>query len=81
MKIVKNSIKELIIKTRNDISLTEDKKQMIINDSLKLLAENTGCVEDCIISEKILNELRDKDIIKQNDIDYYNSNENTGRWK
>jgi hypothetical protein len=78
---IKNNIKDLIIKAKTDISLREDEKQIIINDSLKLLAENTGCVEDCMISENILNELRNKDIIKQNDIDYYNSNENTGRWK
>jgi hypothetical protein len=78
---IKNRIKELIIKAKNDISLAEDKKQMIINDLLKFLAENTGCVEDCIISENILKELKDNNIITQNDIDYYNSNENIGRWK
>jgi hypothetical protein len=78
---IKSSIKNLIIKAKNDIYLLENKKQIIINDLLKLLAENTGCVEDCIISEKILQELKDENIIKQNDIDYYYSNENTGRWK
>jgi hypothetical protein len=77
---IKNTIKELIIKIRNDNSLTENNKQLIINKSLKLLAENTGCVEDCIISEIILNELRDEQVIDENNIEHYYSNENTGRW-
>jgi hypothetical protein len=77
---IKNNIKDLIIKIRNDASLTENNKQLIINESLKLLAENTGCAEDCKISEIILNELEDRQIIDKNNIEYYFSNENTGRW-
>jgi hypothetical protein len=44
------------------------------------MAENTGCVEDCEIAEAILNDLKEKDIISQNDADWFFSNENTGRW-
>jgi hypothetical protein len=77
---IKNNIKELVIKIKNDASLTENNKQLVINESLKLLAENTGCVEDCKISEIILNELKDRQIIDENNIEHYYSNENTGRW-
>jgi hypothetical protein len=51
------------------------------NELLKLLAENTGCVDDCKISEIIIKELIDKKTITKNDVDYYRKNENTGRWK
>jgi hypothetical protein len=77
---IKNNIKELIIEIKNDASLAEKNKQLIINESLKLLAENTGCAEDCKISEIILDELKDKQVIDDNNIEYYYSNENTGRW-
>jgi 6-pyruvoyl-tetrahydropterin synthase len=77
---IKNNIKDLIIEIRNNTSLTENNKQLIINELLKLLAENTGCVEDCKISEVILDELKDRKIIDKNNIEYYYFNENTGRW-
>ena len=78
---IKNLIKDLIIKTKEDIFITENDKYLIKNEALKLLAENTGCVEDCKISEIILEELKNKQIIDKNYIDYYYSHENTGRWK
>ena len=78
---IKNNIKNLIIKISCDFLLTENQKNEKINEILKLLAENTGCVEDCQISEKILDDLSNKGIIKQKNIDYYYENENTGRWR
>ena len=78
---IKNSIKNLIIKIYYDIKLSENKKNERINETLKLLAENTGCDEDCKIAEKILKDLSNKGIIKQKSIEYYYEHENTGRWK
>ena len=77
----KNLIKNLIISIADDFSLSENQKNGIINKSLKLLAKNTGFVEDCQIAEKILEELSNKGIIKQKNINYYYENENTKRWK
>jgi hypothetical protein len=77
---IKNIIKELIIAVNDTVSISEIEKQSIKNKLLKLLAENTGCAEDCEIAEIILNDLIKRNIINQNDIDYYYSNENTGRW-
>ena len=77
---IKNKIKELIIDVNNDDNIFENEKQSLKNKILKLLGENTGCVEDCKIAEIILKELIEKNIINQNNVDYYNSNENTGRW-
>ena len=71
----------MIINIASDISLSENQKNKRINEVLKLLAENTGCVEDCQIAEKILDDLFNKKIIKQKNIDYYYENENTRRWK
>ena len=78
---IKNLIKNLILKIAGDIILSENQKTERINEALKLLAENTGCVEDCQIAEKILNDLSDNGIIKQKNIDYYYENENIGRWQ
>jgi DNA-directed RNA polymerase beta' subunit len=77
---IKNNIKELIINVVVNISISEIEKQSIKNELLKLLAENTGCVEDCKIAEIILNGLKEKKIINQNEINYFYSNENIGRW-
>jgi hypothetical protein len=77
---IKNIIKELIVKINDDVSIYDVEKQSIKNGLLKIMAENTGCVEDCEIAEIILNDLKQKDIINQNDIKYFYSNENTGRW-
>ena len=77
---IKNKIKELIIDVNNDDNILVDRKQSLKNKILKLLGENTGCVEDCKISEIILKELLEKNIINQINVAYYNSNENTGKW-
>jgi hypothetical protein len=77
---IKNNIKELIIKANDDASISIIEKQAIKTGLLKLTAENTGCVEDCEIAEVIINDLKEKNIINQNDTDCFYSNENTGRW-
>src|SRR5215470_7439862 len=77
---IKNGIKELIIDINNNDNIFENEKQLLKNEILKLLGENTGCVEDCKIAEIILNELVEKNIINKNNVNYYYSNENTGRW-
>jgi hypothetical protein len=78
---IKIKIKELIINANDNTIISEKEKQILKNKLLKLLAENTGCVEDCKIAEHILKELVKENIINQNNVDYYYSNENTGRWK
>jgi hypothetical protein len=52
----------------------EQKKlsKLYIIEALILLAFNTGCVEDEIISEKILKELYNSKIICEDDIEIFN---------
>ena len=78
---IKNLLKNMIINIASDISLSENKKTERINEVLKLLAENNGCVEDSQIAETILDDLFNKKIITQKNYDYYYENENTRRWK
>jgi len=78
---IKNIIKELLINLSRNISISEPQKQLQKNEIIKLLAENTGCVDDCKISKIIINELLEKNAINQSDLDYYYLNENTGRWQ
>jgi hypothetical protein len=80
-KNIKNIIKEIIIDAHNDKNITENEKAVIIGNSIILLAENTGCVEDAKIAENILNELFEKyKIITQKDIDVFYKNAAIGRW-
>ena len=79
--VIKNKIKELLENVNSSNTITENVKQLLKNELLKILAENTGCVDDCKISEIIIKELIDKKAITKNDVDYYRENENTGRWK
>jgi len=81
-KFIKNKIRELIISKYETKKMSETEKQTIINASLKLLAENTGCVEDCEIAEVILEDLFEKrKIINQKDIDDFYNNSAIRRWK
>ena len=80
-RAIKNKIKELIIVAHDDTTLSGAEKQTVINAALTLLAENTGCVEDCEILESIFHELFDKrKIINQKDIDDLYKNSPVNRW-
>jgi hypothetical protein len=80
-KNIKNIIKEIIIEAHNDKDITENEKADIIGNSIILLAENTGCVEDTKIAENILNELFENyKIITQKDVDVFYKNVSIGRW-
>ena len=79
-KQIKNNIKEKIITINNDITLSKKEKCNTINEFLRLLAENTGCIEDYQISNEILSELENQNIINQDNINYYSKYENMGRW-
>ena len=80
-RFIKNKIKNLIIVAHDDTTVPEEDKQTVINAALTLLAENTGCVEDCEISETILHDLYDDlKIITQKDIDDFYKNSPANRW-
>jgi hypothetical protein len=53
-KIIRNIIKEIIIAVYNDRNISKKEQKIIIKNSLLLLSENTGCVEDTKIAEYIL---------------------------
>ena len=78
---IKNKIKDLIIIVHEDTMLSETDKQTFISTALTLLAENTGCVEDCEIAETIFRDLFDKrKIISQTEIDDFYENSPVNRW-
>ena len=79
-KQIKNIIKEKIITINNDKTLSKKEIYNSINEFLRLLAENTGCMEDYQISNEILSELENKNIINKDNINYYSKYENMGRW-
>jgi len=56
-KKTKEQIKKLIIQVYNDSTLSEADKGYIIKVAVELLAKNTGCVEDVVIAEDILDSL------------------------
>ena len=78
---IKTKIKNIIIIVNNDNTLSNTEKNIIVNNLIKLMAENTGCVEDSKITENILNDLKNKGIIRKENIEYFYENENIGRWK
>jgi len=78
---IKNKIKELIIFAHEDTALKETDKQTVISTALTLLAENTGCVEDCEIAETIFRDLFNKrKIISQKEINNFYENSPVNRW-
>ncbi len=72
----KNQIKILLEKYSEQKKLSK----LYIIEALLLLAFNTGCVEDEIISEKILNELYNSKIICAEDIEIFNKFKASNRW-
>lgn len=81
-KDIKKNIQEVIIQSNADSRLSVDDKQSIVDEALFLLSRHTGCVDDEIISDEILDYLFNaKKIIKQRDLDRYYSNPSINRWR
>ncbi|MFC9538982.1 hypothetical protein ACFTQ7_03765 [Lysinibacillus sp. NPDC056959] len=80
-KKTKEQIKKLIIQVYNDSTLSEADKGYIIKVAVELLAKNTGCVEDVVIAEDILDSLfNDMKILSQENIDNFYERFSCGRW-
>ncbi|WP_337982481.1 hypothetical protein [Lysinibacillus sp. C5.1] len=81
-KKTKEQIKNLIIQVYNDSTLSEADKGDIIKVAVELLAKNTGCVEDVVIAEDILDSLfNDMKILSQEDIDNFYEQYSSRRWR
>lgn len=79
-KFNKELIEKLIVNVKHDDTMTVSNKNSLIKEALVLLAKNTGCEEDEVISEEILNHLLVTQAIVQQDIDYYSNLKSTRRW-
>lgn len=80
-KRIKGQIKKLIIQVNNDRTLSETNRGCVIKVGLKLLAKNTGCVEDIEIAESILDSLfNEMEILSQEDIDNFYEQYSSRRW-
>jgi hypothetical protein len=65
----------------DDNSISDTDKKLLIQESLKLLAENTGCAEDSEIAEDILDFLfYNQKILNQKNIDFFYNHSSTERW-
>lgn len=79
-KFNKELIEKLIVNVKHDDTIAVSNKNSLIKEALVLLAKNTGCAEDEVISEEILNHLLVTQTIVQQDIDYYSNLKSTRRW-
>ncbi len=81
-KKTKEQIKKLIIQVYNDSTLSEADRGYIIKVEVELLAKNTGCVEDVVIAEDILDSLfNDMKILSQENIDNFYEQYSSRRWR
>ncbi|WP_107924717.1 hypothetical protein [Lysinibacillus parviboronicapiens] len=81
-KKTKEQIKKLIIQVYNDSTLSEADRGYIIKVAVELLAKNTGCVEDVVIAEDILDSLfNDMKILSQENIDNFYEQYSSRRWR
>ncbi|MEK5487405.1 hypothetical protein [Lysinibacillus sp. FSL M8-0355] len=81
-KKTKEQIKKLIIQVYNDSTLSEANKGDVIKVAVELLAKNTGCVEDVVIAEDILDSLfNDMKILSQENIDNFYEQYSSKRWR
>ena len=81
-KKTKEQIKKLIIQVYNDSTLSEADRGYIIKVAVELLAKNTGCVEDVVIAEDILDSLfNDMKILRQENIDNFYEQYSSRRWR
>ncbi|MEK5487396.1 hypothetical protein [Lysinibacillus sp. FSL M8-0355] len=81
-KKTKEHIKKLIIQVYNDSTLSEADRGYIIKIAVELLAKNTGCVEDVVIAEDILDSLfNDMKILSQENIDNFYEQYSSKRWR
>lgn len=71
-KMLKNKLKEIIINSKNKISVVEK--------ALLALPKSTGCAEDQEIAEDIINYLFENKIINSSQLDLFYNNLGTNRW-
>lgn len=79
-KFNKELIEKLIVNVKHDDTMAVSNKSSLIKEALVLLAKNTGCAEDEVISEEILNRLLLTQTIVQQDIEFYSNLKSTRRW-
>lgn len=76
----KMKIKRLIEQVREDVSLSKENKDQLIENSIRLLGEHTGCAEDLMISDEIIDALIEKEILDIHIYDVFFSNSPMKRW-
>lgn len=79
-RVEKMKIKKLIVQVWEDKSLSKASKDQLIENSIRVLGEHTGCAEDLMISDEIMEELIEKKILGANISDVFFSNSPMKRW-
>lgn len=80
-KQLKSSLKELIERVFLDNDIPEGQKNTIINRSLMILAKSTGCAEDLEIAESVLDDLFERKIIHEIELNVFYEHASTARWE
>ncbi len=79
-RMEKMKIKKLIVQVWEDKSLSKASKDQFIENSIRVLGEHTGCAEDLMISDEIMEELIEKKILGANISDVFFSKSPMKRW-
>ncbi|MGG5577609.1 hypothetical protein ACPDHL_09735 [Myroides sp. C15-4] len=79
-RVEKMKIKKLIVQVWEDKSLSKASKDQLIENSIRVLGAHTGCAEDLMISDEIMEELIEKKILGANISDVFFSNSPMKRW-
>jgi len=78
----KEKIGQLLISIKQAQDLSESERKNLINETLMLLAKNTGSAEDSEIAERLLDHLFfELKVINQNEIDQFYQFSSTRRWE
>ena len=79
-RMEKMKIKKLIVQVWEDKSLSKVSKNQLIENSIRVLGEHTGCAEDLMISDEIMKALMEKKILDANIYDVFFSKSPMKRW-
>jgi tRNA U34 5-carboxymethylaminomethyl modifying GTPase MnmE/TrmE len=81
-KLNKEQIGQLLIRIKEARDLSGPEQKHLVTEALKLLAENTGCVEDSEIAEEILDHLFfEVKVINEIEIDQFYEFSANRRWE
>jgi hypothetical protein len=77
----KEKLEAFIINVSVSSDLDLHQQDLLIREALMVLAKHTGCAEDAMVAEAILDSLFDKKYISTEQMQVYYEHNNLGRWE